>query len=258
VILRIAQKSVYRYWNESDLRGYAWAGQRVAELRPRRLLDVGCGDGSRLFPFLKNLPELFCGIEGNPALAPRARELGIRVQSADLNGRWPYDDGSFDVVHAAQVIEHVHNTRWFVSEALRVLAPGGVAILTSENLTSWLNTTAMALGFTPFSLQQTCGWYLGNPLGMHSGEQIAIELDSIPLDDPAFSGVSGHVRVLGFRQARELFLRVGFASVEVRTMGLMPCPGWLGRRLEPWFSQRGHWLLVAARKAGPVVARDAD
>jgi len=248
MIRKLVQNRVFKYWNESDRRGYDWAGNRVAELRPRRLLDVGCGDGSRLLKYLKHSPEVFCGIEGHPVLMQKARDRGLQVQTFDLNRSWPYADAAFDVVHASQVIEHVHNTRWFVSEALRVLAPGGFAILTSENLTSWLNTAASILGFTPFSLQQTCGWYLGNPLGLHDAEEIAIDLHPVPLDDPAFSGISGHVRVLGSRQASELFHRVGFKNVEVKTMGLMPCPGWLGRRLERVFKQRGHWLLIAAQK----------
>ncbi|MDZ4199071.1 MAG: class I SAM-dependent methyltransferase [Kiritimatiellia bacterium] len=244
-----AQKAVFQYWIESANRSYNWAGTRVADLCPKRLLDVGCGDGSRLLEYIQSPPDTFCGIEGNPVLMKKAQERGIQVQAFDLNQRWPYADASFDVLHSSQVIEHVHNTRLFASEALRVLAPGGVAIVTSENLTSWLNTTALILGYTPFSLQQTCGWYLGNPFGLHSGEEIDIDLHSVSQQDPAFSGISGHNRVLGARQAYELFCRVGFSNVEIQTVGLMPMPGILGRRLERVFRYRGHWLLVAARKA---------
>jgi SAM-dependent methyltransferase len=243
------QRVVGHSYVESGDRSYDWAGRRVASGKPQRLLDVGCGNGGRLFQYLDPIPKRFCGVEGHPGLAAEARARGIEVASFDLNGRWPYGDGEFDAVHASQVIEHVHNTRMFVSEALRVLAPGGWAFMTSENLTSWMNTLAAVLGFTPFSLQQTCGWYLGNPLGLHAGEDIAIDLTSIPPDDPAFSGISGHVRVLGCRQAEELFLRVGFSRVEVTTIGLLPLPAWIGRPLERVFKRRGHWLMMEGQKA---------
>src|ERR1035437_7320585 len=70
-------------------------------------------------------------------------------------------------------------------EAFRVSKPGGTAIVTSENLCSLLNCLALFLGYTPFSLMQTCGRYLGNPLGLHYNETLA---EPLPLDHPAFSG----------------------------------------------------------------------
>jgi SAM-dependent methyltransferase len=163
----------------------------------------------------------------------------------DLNGPWPHEDNTFDVVHCAQVIEHLHNTRLFAHELLRVLKPGGTALVTSENLTSFLNLGAMALGYTPFTLMRVCGWYLGNPLGLHYGEHVD---ESVALTDPAYSGVTGHVRALSVLQAQELFERIGFADVQASSLGLMPLPDWLGRPLEPWLTRRGHLLLIEGKK----------
>lgn len=47
----------------------------------------------------------------------------------------PYDDESFDVVIAIQVIEHVENETLFISEARRVLKKSGVFIVTTPNKT---------------------------------------------------------------------------------------------------------------------------
>jgi SAM-dependent methyltransferase len=239
---------VYRYYAASCDASYDWAGETVAALNGRRLLDVGCGDGSRLLKYLKQRPEKFCGVEGNPPLAAAARARGIEIAAFDLNGRWPYPDFSFDGVHSSQVIEHVHNTRLFLAELFRVLAPGGTAVLTSENLTSLLNLGAMAFGYTPFSSQNVCGWYVGNPLGLHAGESFPVDVASVPLDDPSFSGIAGHNRILSVAQARDLFAKVGFREIEVRSIGLMPLPGWLGRPLEKLMPRRGHWLLMRATK----------
>ena len=226
-----------------------WSGRRVARLRPKALLDVGCADGAFLFQYLDYQPELFCGIEASPSLQARAEKRGINALAVDLNGLWPYADNSFDVVHCAQVIEHLHNTRLFAQEILRVLKPGGTALITSENLTSFLNLGAMALGYTPFTLMRCCGWYLGNPLGLHYGEHIE---EGVPITDPAFAGVTGHVRALGALQAQEMFQKAGFTAVQVSTMGLMPLPDWLGQRLEKWMPRRGHLLLIQAQKPSYV------
>ena len=221
-----------------------WAGQAVAKLNPGSLVDIGCGDGSLLFRYLKSAPSEFYGVEGAPAQKEQAEKRGIKVSSYDLNGRWPFADGKFDVVFSSQVIEHVHNTRLFVEEAYRVLKPGGVAIITSENLCSLLNCVALGLGYTPFSLMQTCGRYLGNPLGLHYNEIIT---EPLPIDHPAFAGVSGHIRVLTVRQAKELFNLAGFET-DARSISILPLPDNLSRLLEKITPNRGHYLLVRALK----------
>lgn len=234
----------------------AWAGQAVAELKPDCLVDVGCGDGSMLFRYLKQMPARFFGVEGAPPLKVQAEKRGIQVLSYDLNGRWPFEDNKFDVVFSSQVIEHLHNTRLFVEEAYRVLKPGGTAIVASENLCSLLNCIALVLGYTPFSLMQVCGRYLGNPLGLHYNEPLA---EPLPIDHPAFAGISGHIRVLTVRQARELFALAGF-EVSARSIGILPLPDVISRILERFIHNRGHYLIVRACKPAnnPNAPRDGQ
>lgn len=233
-----------RDWEGGAERSNDWAGHLVASLHPQALLDLGCGDGAKLFRYLDYTPNLFCGVEASPSHAAKAKERGIKVTSFDLNGRWPYDDRTFDVVHCAYLIEHLHNTRLFAMEAFRVLKPGGTAVITSENLCSFLNLIAMALGYTPFTLANCCGWVLGNPLGLHYQEDFP---EYVAIDDPAFSGVSGHVRALSVPQARDLFNRAGFAT-ESSSIGLLPLPAPIGRMFEGLCYRRGHFLLVKATK----------
>jgi SAM-dependent methyltransferase len=221
-----------------------WGGENAASLKPHSLLDVGCGDGARLFKYFKQAPAEFYGVEGAPELAAKAKALGIKISDFDLNGRWPYEDNKFDVIFSEQVIEHLHNTRLFVEEIYRVLKPGGTAIVTSENLCSLLNWFAMSLGYTPFSLMQVCGRYLGNPLGLHYNEPL---VEHVPIDHPAFAGISGHVRVLTVRQAQEIFELAGFET-EARSISILPLPDSLSRALEGIIKHRGHYLLVRARK----------
>jgi SAM-dependent methyltransferase len=247
MIVKLLHRMTVSGYVRGAVRCTDWSGQRVARLRPQALLDVGCGDGSFLFKYLEHRPETFCGVEAAPSLKAQAAERGIDVRAFDLNGPWPYADNTFDVVHSSQVIEHLHNTRLFVQEALRVLKPGGTALITSENLTSFLNLAAMTFGFTPFTLMRCCGWYLGNPLGLHYNEHVE---EGVPITDPAFAGVTGHVRALGVLQAQELFEKVGFKT-DASSTGLTPLPDWFGRLLEPILRRRGHFLLVEAHKPKP-------
>lgn len=252
-ILKALQSSVARSRELGIRRCDDWAGQLAASLQPKSILDVGCGDGGRLFSYFKEAPADFHGVEGAPDLKAKAMARGLQITSFDLNGRWPYEDNKFDVVFSNQVIEHLHNCRLFVAEAFRVLKPGGTFIVATENLCSLLNWFALTLGYTPFSLMQTCGRYLGNPLGLHYNEPLA---EPLPLDHPAFSGVSGHVRVLTVRQARELFELVGFQA-EARSISILPLPDGLSRMLEGVITNRGHYLTVWGRKPGGTAVQPA-
>jgi SAM-dependent methyltransferase len=243
-ILKWLQSYGNRHRDAGNERCNDWGGEAVVKLAPQTIVDIGCGDGSFLFRYFKTPPPNFYGVEGAPPLKAQAEKRGIKVYEYDLNGRWPFEDNKFDVVFSSQVIEHLHNTRLFAEEAYRVLKPGGTAIIMSENLCSLLNCFALCMGYTPFPLMQVCGRFLGNPLGLHYQEPLA---EPLPVDHPAFPGVSGHVRVLTVRQAQELFDITGFKT-EARSIGILPFPDWMSKAMEKFVIHKGHFLLIRAVK----------
>ena len=243
-MIRRIKQHFGRYWVEGQARSHVWATQIIQAQSPNALLDVGCGDGAKVLASVAKRPQRLCGIEAAPTQRRLAEQRGIEVISTDLNGRWPYGDAEFDVVHAAYIIEHLHNTRLFVAEAYRVLKPGGTFVVISENLCSFLNWGAMTLGYTPFTLVNCCGMYLGNPFALYAGESYP---EDLPLDDPSFAGATGHVRALSVPQARELFERIGFQT-EASSIGLLPLPDKLSKFVEGCFPRRGHFLLVKGTK----------
>ena len=105
------------------------------EVRGGRILDVGCGSYP-LFLSRTTFAEKF-GIDqvaedthfNDPALK------GITVAKFDVeeDGKFPFDDGFFDVVTALAVFEHIEPQRLvsLLSEVRRVLAPGGQVIMTT-------------------------------------------------------------------------------------------------------------------------------
>lgn len=130
----------------------------------------------------------------------------MRDPEMDFNTRrLYYDDGVFDVVVCEQVIEHLHNTTFFLSELRRILRPGGHLLLSTENLASWPNVFALLLQRAPFSTQAVCGRFVG---GWKDGE--ACYGFDLAASHPTFSGVKGHVRVMTTGQLRELLERAGF------------------------------------------------
>jgi 2-polyprenyl-3-methyl-5-hydroxy-6-metoxy-1,4-benzoquinol methylase len=61
----------------------------------------------------------------------------------DLNAPIVDHDGEFDVVVAAEVIEHLENPRLMVRELFRLLRPGGTAIVSTPNNESWRSILAL-------------------------------------------------------------------------------------------------------------------
>ncbi len=101
----------------------------------KRVLDAGCGTGY-----------------GAAALAPKARSVAgvdISAQAVDYalanagagNVSYlrasatalPFTPGAFDLITAFEVIEHLQDWRELLSEARRVLAPGGVFLVSTPN-----------------------------------------------------------------------------------------------------------------------------
>lgn len=99
----------------------------------RSLLDVGCGPATITADFVGLVaPGTVTATETDEATLDLARaELGrrgiagVRLAVADVHGL-PFDDDSFDVVHAHQVLQHVEDPVQALREMRRVCRPGGV------------------------------------------------------------------------------------------------------------------------------------
>ncbi|MDR1420098.1 MAG: class I SAM-dependent methyltransferase [Treponema sp.] len=97
-----------------------------------RVLDVGCATGA-LLEKLRDRGWKVCGLEISPSAeyARNTRDLDVRSLSLENSG---FGDGSFDVVLASHLIEHLNDPALFVREAGRVLAPGGRLFVTTPNI----------------------------------------------------------------------------------------------------------------------------
>jgi len=127
---------------------YEASGPRIEKVRQvfsgfrerKKVLDVGCADGSILAPFVK-AHELH-GVDISEGLVGKACAAGIRAVAHDVETQpLPYPDETFDIVFSGETIEHHVDTDWMLSELNRVLKPGGILILTFPNI-----RTALSIG----------------------------------------------------------------------------------------------------------------
>jgi SAM-dependent methyltransferase len=207
-----------------------------------RLLDVGCDDGEWTQAVADRLRAPAAEVAGIEVVEERralALARGFDVRAGDLAVRWPFADGVFDVVHANQVIEHVHRLDHFVEEVARVLRPGGAAVICTENLAAWHNIGATVLGYMPFSLTNISRLgAVGNPLALHHG---------VP---PTAPESWQHVHVLTLVALRSIFELHGFTIRHQFGAGYHPASGRLAERLATRDPRHAHFIGIVATSPG--------
>lgn len=127
-----------------------WIAAARARLVPRAtrpgsvLLDIACG-GGLLAPHVADLGHRHVGVDLSPSAVPVARGHGVEAVRGDAQSL-PLASGCADVVVAGEVLEHVHDLAATVTEACRVLRPGGTLVLDTIADTVWGRFSSITIG----------------------------------------------------------------------------------------------------------------
>jgi SAM-dependent methyltransferase len=102
-------------------------------LKGKNVMDLGCGGGR---PILAALAKRVIGLEPNYELATQARQIYFMVLNYRIEDLLIHDtlylSEFFDSVVSTDVLGHVKDKELFLSEAHRLLKPGGVTIHVAE------------------------------------------------------------------------------------------------------------------------------
>jgi ubiquinone/menaquinone biosynthesis C-methylase UbiE len=148
-----------------------------------RALDLGGGDG-RLGAEL-SARELTVADASTVALERAGRRLPeARLVHVEADAPLPLPDSEFDLVLAADVLEHVRDVQLFLSEARRVLRPGGCLVVSTPAHGRLTGLDVLARGF-----------------------------------ERRFDPLSPHLRFLSRRSLRRLLDALGFEVLSLRRRG---------------------------------------
>ena len=177
----------------------AFVKQRLEEItaefapyrQTNRLLDIGCGAGGLLEAARKHGWQAQ-GLDVSSHAAKHVRELGFEVFEGELNDA-AYPAAHFDVVTAAELLEHIFEPRALLSEIARILRPGGLFWTTTPH--------ARGISARMLGLKWRCIW---------------------PPE---------HLQLFSIRGLKALLREAGFRDVHVDTTGGNPVEIWhaLGR-----------------------------
>lgn len=116
----------------------------------KKSLDLGCADGSFSDTLRKEFGFDAYGIDISANAVKLANQKGVVATVHNLEEKFPFEDDSFDLVIACEVIEHIYDTDHFLEESNRVLERNGFLVISTPNLTSLFNRAKMLLGRYPF------------------------------------------------------------------------------------------------------------
>jgi len=194
-----------RTLNEAE--EYRWQSEKfdlisrtIARLATRRALaDVGCFTGMATAQYRSLGFARVVGFDASVDALKLASNRGIDAR------RWligetscPAEDNEFDVIIAADIIEHLIDTDGFLRELARVLSSGGFLIVTTPNLAAWRSRMRMLLGKAPLS-------YPGASPSVQADEMIDLN----------------HIRIANCREWETLFRAHGFTVIDVKGWSLM-------------------------------------
>jgi SAM-dependent methyltransferase len=136
---------------DSVLRAHRWrtAENSAAYLLPRladgaRVLDVGCGPGTITVDLARRVPSgQVVGLDRSGPVVEEARAAAAAGQVTNVDFvvgdvyALDYPAGSFDVVHAHQVLQHLSDPVAALREMGRVCRPGGVVAVRDSDYSAF-------------------------------------------------------------------------------------------------------------------------
>jgi ubiquinone/menaquinone biosynthesis C-methylase UbiE len=158
-----SQKQVYDQWDYGTYNEYKkrLILKELLVKKNQTFLDLGCGCGDFSHFIPKNYK--YIGLDFTETQVKKAQQMKINVKSADLSKTFPLKNNSVDVILASEIIEHLFDTDFFLSECRRVLKKNGILILTTPNTCDLSGRIRCVFGRRPPNIEHRTGFgYAGH------------------------------------------------------------------------------------------------
>lgn len=160
-------------------------------LEVKNFIDLGCYDGVTTLKVAEAVnSKNILGVDGDFRalklfkkkriskkfnISPSRKRCVNQIVSAKyLNfekKKWNIKKNYYDFCFTNQTIEHLYDIDNFIKNIKNILQKGKLCLISTENLASWHNVLALALGYQPFVLANMSSkkWTIGNPFSRQKG-----------------------------------------------------------------------------------------
>jgi ubiquinone/menaquinone biosynthesis C-methylase UbiE len=140
-------------------------------------------------------------VDINENALKEASSRGLKSYKVDVTREpLPFPDNYFDIVVMIDVVEHLYDPDYAISEVRRVLRPGGFIVISTPNLAWWANRLVLLLGFQPYFSSPSTRFNVGK-LFRSPYERV---------------GVPGHIRLFTLKAFKEFIQLYGFQILVVK------------------------------------------
>jgi len=186
--------------------------------RDIKILDIGCGTGELLAAFAQRY-KCF-GIDISSEAVLRAKEKEIHAKQHNIEEGVPFDDDFFDVIMMSEVLEHVINTDYALTEINRVLHRNGFFLLTIPNINS------------PISLI------------------LQLLFDYPPLYSSRYKSI--HVRDFTLRTIRKALINNGFKPIQTTGTYIYPFANVFSKAIANLVPRFSEMIILVSTKEGKL------
>lgn len=113
-----------------------------------KILEIGCADGSFSFVLKDEGYDVFA-VDISEIAIENAKKNGLKATVVDIEKGTSFPGEFFDIVVAAEVIEHIYDTDFVLDEIKRVMKKDGYLFMTTPNLASLKNRFRLLWGEYP-------------------------------------------------------------------------------------------------------------
>ncbi|MBI5459243.1 class I SAM-dependent methyltransferase [Methanobacterium sp.] len=209
--------NVKSFYNEREVEGSSgYLRKKVLkiisthQIKADKYLDIGNGNGDFTLMIGNEIHsnEIF-GIDISNEAVRLAKEKGINSFAMNINSQQlPFPNDYLDLITAMDIIEHLTNSDNLLNEVFRVLKPGGVFLVSSPNIGSWLAIISLLFGYLPPAYEISLEHRIGKPFG----EKVKIPLAEKPI---------GHIKPYNLRSLKEHLEIVGFNIQDIQSTKLI-------------------------------------
>lgn len=212
----------------------------VSQSSGQNVLDLGCGDACFLSNWSqrqKNLKLFGLDLSVNQITKAKTRLPQAQFHRASLSDPLPFQNNFFDHIYCGEVLEHLINPDHFMTEAFRILKPGGTLVMTTPNLFAWYNRIFMLFGISPLFLE-----YSTKDSSVGYGPLKRFKASEQPV---------GHLRIFHPEAFKEIQSMYGFKNIRLKSARFEYLPKkvrWIDDLLSRLSPRWGSILISVAQK----------